>query len=142
MDIFVEPVRPKPDLVILGAGPVAEALRIFADRLDFRLQADAGADPGGERYMVVATQGKGDLDALKAALGGGARYVAFVGSGRKFATLAERLAATGVARTDLDAVSAPAGLNIHAITPEEIALSILAEITAIRRQRQRQAETG
>jgi xanthine dehydrogenase accessory factor len=80
--------------------------------------------------VVVATQGKGDEAALRAALATGADYIAFVGSRRKFASLAVRLQADGL---DPARVTAPAGLDIHAITPEEIALSILAQITAQRR---------
>jgi xanthine dehydrogenase accessory factor len=92
--------------------------------------------------VVVATQGKGDEAGLRAALASGAAYVAFVGSRRKFATLAARLAADGMGAEDLARVKAPAGLDIHAITPEEIALSILAEITALRRAGGREAVDG
>lgn len=146
MDIFVEPVLPQPRLTVLGAGPVALALADLAGRFDYHRTLAApgleGApeveavqdsyllDAGGSGFVVVATQGKGDEAALRAALGTGARYIAFVGSRRKFATLAARLAADGL---DAARVKAPAGLDIHAITPEEIALSILAEMTALRR---------
>ena len=70
---------------------------------------------------------------MRAALSSGADYIAFVGSRRKFATLAERLRASGMAEEEIARVKAPAGLDIKAITPEEIALSILAEITLARR---------
>lgn len=150
MDVFVEPVLPRPQLVVLGEGPVALALTDLADRFGFHrihaapgLTASAaeeardGFDPlppfGGQRFIVVATQGKGDEAGLRAALQTGADHVAFVGSRRKFATLSDKLKSAGIGDAALARVKAPAGLDIHAITPEEIALSILAEITILRR---------
>jgi xanthine dehydrogenase accessory factor len=117
---------------VLGEGPVAQALRALARGFDFRL-AEALPE-GGARFVVVATQGRGDARALAAALAAGADYVAFVGSRRKAAALRERLAGQGIDRAALDAVAAPAGLDIGAETPEEIALSILAQIVARRRK--------
>ena len=147
MDIFVEPVLPQPQLVILGAGPVALALADLAGRFDLHrtLAAPGVSDPlladtvqgtfdiAAATYVVVATQGRGDEAALRAALACGAAHVAFVGSRRKFATLSARLAEAGVDPVLLAAVAAPAGLDIHAITPEEIALSILAQVVGWRR---------
>ena len=89
------------------------------------------------RFIVVSTQGKGDEAALKATLGVEAEYRAFVGSRRKMASLREKLLSEGVEAAAIDSVKAPAGLDLGAITPEEIALSILAEITAERRRGQR-----
>lgn len=150
MDVFVEPVLPRPQLVILGEGPVALALATLAEPFGFhRIHAATGLttstaeetrdtlDPlqpfGGQRFIIVATQGKGDEAGLRAALQTGADHIAFVGSRRKFTSLAERLAASGTGEAALARVKAPAGLDIHAITPEEIALSILAEVTILRR---------
>lgn len=150
MDIFVEPSLPQPRLVVMGAGPVAMALSDLAARFDLhRTMAAPGLTQGpadhvqdgfaldagtmGKRFLVVATQGKADEAGLRAALSCDADYVAFVGSKRKFATLAERLLADGVPPEAIARVKAPAGLDLHAITPEEIALSILAEITLLRR---------
>ncbi|WP_333830180.1 XdhC family protein [Pararhodobacter sp.] len=153
MDIFVEPVLPLPRLVICGDGPVALALADLAGRFDFfRMLCAPGqmaaplpevealrdsfafdTAPGVQRFVVVATQGKGDAAALRAAIASGAEYIAFVGSRRKFAALAEKLRADGVEAEALARVQAPAGLHIHAITPDEIALSILAQIVAARR---------
>ena len=150
MDIFVEPVLPQPRLVIFGAGPVALALCDLAQRFDLHRTlaapglTEAAADAVQDgfaleaatvagRFIVIATQGKGDEAALRAAVAAGADYIAFVGSRRKFGTLSDRLIAAGLEPAALAAIKAPAGLDIHAITPEEIALSILAEITARRR---------
>jgi xanthine dehydrogenase accessory factor len=163
MDIFVEPVLPRPRLVVFGAGPVAMALADLAGRFDLhRVLAAPGLGPGmaegvadqvqdgfaleaggaGQRFVVVATQGRGDEAGLRAALASSAGYVAFVGSRRKFAALAARLQADGVDEAALARVKAPAGLDIHAITPEEIALSILAEITMRRRAGEREESDG
>lgn len=153
MDIFVEPILPQPRLVILGAGPVALALADLAGRFDLHrtlaapglapeaapaveaLQAGFDFDTSGlaEGFVVVATQGRGDEVALRAALASGAARIAFVGSRAKFAALSQRLQSDGIAPARLANVAAPAGLDIHAITPEEIALSILAQIVGWRR---------
>jgi xanthine dehydrogenase accessory factor len=89
------------------------------------------------RFVVVSTQGKGDEAALRAAVAIDAEYHAFVGSRRKMAVLRDKLAAAGVGTEVLDRVKAPAGLDLGAIMPEEIAMSILAEITIERRRGQR-----
>lgn len=158
MDVFVEPMLPKPNLVVLGASPVAQALAELGPRFGYRVtvaapaedqtlfpEADeriAGygipAESAAKRYLVVATQGRGDEAALEAALSAGADHVAFVGSRRKVAALRESLIADGVPAERFDRLKGPAGLDLGAITPEEIALSILAEILALRRKGQRE----
>jgi xanthine dehydrogenase accessory factor len=164
MDIFVEPMLPHPSLIILGASPVALSLASQARQLGYFVTlaspaSDLATEPDAHvivdgfgplhlndarRFVVVSTQGKGDERALKAAIGIEACYHAFVGSRRKMASLHEKLAADGVDAAALDRVKAPAGLDLGAITPEEIAMSILAEITIERRRGQRaiQAEPG
>ncbi len=140
MDVFVEPVLPRPELLVCGATPVAAALASLAPQFGFQVRS-AGPESGyrfddlppAERYIVVATQGSGDQAALGAALRAEARYVGFVGSRRKIAALRAALTGAGTDPARLDALHAPAGLPIDAVTPEEIALSILAEITAVRR---------
>jgi xanthine dehydrogenase accessory factor len=157
MDIFVEPVLPHPSLVILGGSPVALSLAAQARRLGYHVTVAApGADllesPDADlvidglvlgklnqakRFVVVSTQGKGDEAALRTAIDTPAAYRAFVGSRRKMAALRAKLIGEGFAAAALDAVKAPAGLDLGAITPEEIAMSILAEITVERRRGQR-----
>jgi xanthine dehydrogenase accessory factor len=157
MDIFVEPVLPHPSLVILGCSPVAMSLAEQARRLGFHVTLAAPAADRPEipdadllidgyqlgrlhqarRFVVVSTQGKGDEAALRAAISTDAAYHAFVGSRRKMAALREKLIAEGVDAGALDRIKAPAGLDLGAITPEEIAMSILAEITRERRRGQR-----
>lgn len=157
MDIFVEPVLPHPSLIILGASPVAMSLVAQARQLGYHVtlaapRADLVAIPDidtlvdgyalGElnqtrRFIVISTQGKGDEAALRAAVSIDAEYHAFVGSRRKMAALRDKLVGAGVAAEAIDRVKAPAGLDLGAITPEEIAMSILAEITVERRRGQR-----
>jgi xanthine dehydrogenase accessory factor len=159
MDIFIEPVLPRPCLVVLGSSPVALALVEQARPLGFHVTLAAPlaeieqvpevdslfdgleftAPACAQRSVVVSTQGKGDEAALRAALAIPATYRAFVGSRRKMAALREKLAANGGLAAALEAVKAPAGMDLGAITPEEIALSILAEITLHRRRDQRVA---
>src|SRR5215468_11174934 len=157
MDIFVEPVLPHPSLVILGASPVAMSLAKQARQLGYHVtlaapaadmvnapDADVAVDGfvlgelnQARRFVVVSTQGKGDEAALKSAIAIDAAYHAFVGSRRKMAALRARLIAEGVDAAAIDRIKAPAGLDLGAITPEEIAMSILAEITIERRRGQR-----
>lgn len=133
VDIFVEPCLPMPQLVILGASPVAQALTELAPNFHWATTSSLGQDATRQQVVVIATQGQGDLDALKDALSGSATQISFVGSSKKFAALGEKLEAAGIARAAIDQIKAPAGLDIGAVTPEEIALSILAELISVRR---------
>jgi xanthine dehydrogenase accessory factor len=153
MDIFVEPVLPRPQVVICGSSPVAVAIADLAGRSGFAVTVCAPAteqpafadadrriegfalpvDEAASRYVVVSTQGRGDEAALAAALAIEVDYVAFVGSRKKAEALKLALAKRGVAVERLAKLKAPAGLDLGAITPDEIAISILAEIVAVRR---------
>ncbi len=153
MDIFVEPVLPRPQIVVCGSSPVAVALAELGRRIGFAITACVPAaeqsafaqadrriegyalpvDAEGVRFVVVSTQGRGDEAALQAALSIDADYVAFVGSRKKADALRARLAERGIAPERLARLKAPAGLDLGAITPDEIAVSILAEIIAARR---------
>ena len=143
VDIFIEPCLPIPGLVVIGASPVAQALSDLAPQFHWAVstalpvepapQNDAGVPPH-LRFVVVATQGQGDLDALRSSLAIRPGYIAFVGSARKFAVLAEKLISTGTPAEDVAKVTSPAGLDLGAVTPEEIALSILAQIVQLRRK--------
>jgi xanthine dehydrogenase accessory factor len=160
MDVFVEPVLPRPEIVVCGSSPVAVAIADLGKRLGFATTACAPtAEQGafvdverriegyalpveheGHRYIVISTQSRGDEAALQAALAVDADYVAFVGSRRKVETLKAKLTERGVDPDRIAKLKAPAGLDLGAITPDEIALSILAEIVAVRRKAQRAAQ--
>jgi xanthine dehydrogenase accessory factor len=153
MDIFVEPVLPRPSVVICGSSPVAVAIADLAKRVGFAVTVCAPAaeqtafgdvdrriegyalpvEEAAARYVVVSTQGRGDEAALLAALAVEVAYVAFVGSRKKAEALKTALAKSGVEAERLARLKAPAGLDLGAITPDEIAISILAEIVAVRR---------
>jgi xanthine dehydrogenase accessory factor len=157
MDIFVEPVLPRPQVVICGSSPVAVAIADLARRSGFAVTVCAPApeqaafadadrriegfalpvDEAAARYVVVSTQGRGDEAALLAALAVEADYVAFVGSRKKAEALKAALTERGVTAERLSKLKAPAGLDLGAITPDEIAISILAEIVAVRRGKTR-----
>jgi xanthine dehydrogenase accessory factor len=157
MDVFVEPVLPSPRLLILGASPVAVALARLAPSMGFVVTVAAApeehqrfdisfsrlvgvsapAETGENAFVVVSTQGAGDRAALKSAAAMNARYCAFVGSRRKAETLRGELVKEGVPEEALAAIKAPAGLDISAISADEIALSILAEMVAVRRRPER-----
>jgi xanthine dehydrogenase accessory factor len=160
MDIFVEPILPRPQLYVCGASPIAVAIATIAQRMGFFVSVCTPAadhalfaetdrlvdgyeippDSGGGRYVIVSTQGRGDTAALRSALAAPSAYVAFVGSRKKAAVLKEELAAAGVPASQLETLRAPAGLDLGAITPDEIALSIVAEMVEVRRRGQRRTE--
>jgi|SRR5690242_19216514 len=153
MDVFVEPVLPRPQIVVCGSSPVAVAIADLGRRVGFAITVCVPAaeqaafaeadrriegfalpvDDEGPRFVVVSTQGRGDEAALQAALAIDAAYVAFVGSRKKAEALRAILAARGIAPERLARLKTPAGLDLGAITPDEIAISILAEIIAARR---------
>ena len=157
MDVFVEPVLPHPSLIILGGSPVALSLAVQARQLGYHVTvaapaADLPETPDADilidgfalgklnqakRFIVVSTQGKGDEAALRTAVSTEAAYHAFVGSRRKMTALRAKLIAEGIDAAIIDRIRVPAGLDLGAITPEEIAMSILAEITVERRRGQR-----
>lgn len=159
MDVFVEPVLPKPNLVILGASPVAVALGDIGRRMGFFVTvcapaSDHGQFAGADRlvdgfempvagsakpYLVIATQGRGDSAALSAVLGCApdAAYIGFVGSRKKFSSLKHDMLEGGHDVTSMEKMRSPAGLDLGAITPDEIAFSIIAELIEIRRRGQR-----
>ncbi|MGF0537728.1 XdhC family protein [Agrobacterium sp. ES01] len=157
MDVFVEPVLPRPHLTVLGASPVAAALADIAHRMGFFVTVCAPAsdhsafsvadrlvdgfeppkDGARHCFVVIATQGRGDGTALKAVLGMETRYTGFVGSRKKFAAMRRDLEAEGLDVRSMDGMRSPAGLDLGSITPDEIAFSIVAEMIEIRRRGQR-----
>ena len=122
---------------MIGDSPVAKALCSLGVQFQFAIRTidpDASLMPSPrQRYVVIATQGQGDMVALKAALSCDPSSISFVGSSRKFAALSQKLLDAGADPAAVRSVKAPAGLNINAVTPDEIALSILAELVKQRR---------
>jgi len=161
LDIFVEPILATPTLYLFGGGHVSLSVskvaalagfdivvcddrEAFANQERFPSAVATHAGPWEEifpqispndlSYFVIATRGhKGDLDCLRWVVSTQARYIGMVGSKRKLAEFFKLLASEGVAADRLEQVHSPVGLDIGALTPEEIAVSIVAEMIAVRR---------
>jgi len=155
MDVYIEPVLPQPELIIAGHGRIAETLSSLGRLMNFSVtvhdpQADRAAFPdvlriinqdfdveqitfGPNTYVVIATLHKNDHLWLQRALNGEAAYVALVASAHRSRLVLDYLLAEGVPAAKVDRVWAPAGLDLAAATPEEIALSIISQIVALRR---------
>ncbi len=155
VEIFIEAMLPRPQLVVFGASPVGVAVAEMGRRLGYSLVVVAPEDmqarfanadvrlteyaleelPRPEHsFIVVATQGRRDREALAVALRSSVTYVAFIGSRKKAEVLTTQLIDQGLEKSLTERLKAPAGLDIGAIGHEEIALSILAEITELRRR--------
>ena len=156
LELFVDPVLPRAQLVVIGASPVAHSLAQLAPRVGFHVtliahEADAAAWPDAQRviasdnpgsvvpqvapgaWVVVATQGRRDVQALRLALALQATQVSFVASARKARVLKDSLLASGSDAEGVASIVAPAGYPMAATTPEEIALSVLAAVVSHRR---------
>ena len=143
LEIYVEPSLPKPLLVLMGHGPVVETLATLGHAADYSVVAlpeDALATLRqlgltAQASVVVATHAESDEEALERVLATDAGYVSLVSSRRRAAVILERLKHRGVPPERLGLLKAPAGLDIGAVNPEEIAVSILAEVIQSRRTR-------
>lgn len=154
LDIYIEPVLPKPQLVIVGQSVVARTLARLGKVLDYQIavvapDADQAQYPdadtfqsqmdltplhlAGQTYVVVSTQGEGDEEALEEVVAYDLPYVAFVASSKKAEKVFEQLNERGISAERLQQIKVPAGLDIGARTPEEIAVSILAEVIQVMR---------
>jgi xanthine dehydrogenase accessory factor len=161
LDVFVEPVLPIPHAFIFGAGHISKSLskvatlagfatvvvdnrESFANRERF---PEAEAVHAGEyeevfpqlpinetSYVIIVTRGhRDDMRVLQLALSTPARYLAMIGSKRKVLNVIRELEKAGVDRAAFEKIHAPMGLDIGAISPEEIAISVTAEMIAVRR---------
>ncbi|HXB74390.1 MAG TPA: XdhC family protein [Candidatus Acidoferrales bacterium] len=155
MDIYIDPVLPKPELLIVGHGRIAETLAALARLVSFSVTVD---DPSADRnlfpdadrlltddldlsaapidsrtFVVIATQHKGDHIWLQKAIEAGAAYIALISSHHRASMVLDYVAANGVAPEKLTRVWAPAGLDLGAATPEEIALSVVSQMVAVLR---------
>ena len=138
LDIFIEPVVAKPHLLIFGRSPVAVSLAQLGKALSYRVSTEVSEETSKtttpQTAIIVATQGEDDEGALVQALSTNAPYIAFVASKKKWEAVSAFLREKGIAENRLKAVRVPAGLDIGAQTPEEIAVSILAETIQMRRK--------
>jgi len=161
LDIFVEPVIPQPSAFIFGAGHISKSLAKIAGMSGFRtiIADDREMFANRERfpeadevyaedyetlfpklevnetsYLVIVTRGhRDDMLVLEWAIGTRAKYIAMVGSKRKVISVVRELEKKGIPAAEFERIFAPMGLEIGAITPEEIAVSVVAEMIAVRR---------
>ncbi|MFT6897938.1 MAG: xanthine dehydrogenase accessory factor [Paraglaciecola sp.] len=152
LDIFIDPFIARPVLLLIGASPAAETLASLAQQVGFSVtvafpSADADMFPDADNiidgfdvsdvkpgFIIVSTQGKRDEQGLKAALGFSGIYTGFIASKTKADKLKNALKKTGCDAKRVDAIISPIGLEIDALTPQEIALSVLAALVKARRQ--------
>lgn len=156
MEVFIEPVLPRPELLIVGHGRIAETLSTLGHLVGFAITvndpaAEAPNFPqasklvtedfdltespiGRNTYVVIATQHKRDHLWLQKALEGNAAYVALVASRHRSKLVLDYVAAAGIPAGKISSVFAPAGMDLGAATPEEIALSIMSQIVVLRRR--------
>jgi xanthine dehydrogenase accessory factor len=139
LEIFLEPQLPAPRIAVLGSSPFAVAIEEVAAAAGFEVvrgaTEDVRAEPG-DAALVVASHGAGEEDAITAALTAGVPYVALVASRRRGEAVRSGLSVADELRAQLHT---PAGLDIGARTPKEVAVSILAELIAARRSAPPQA---
>ena len=166
LDIYIEPVLPTALLCIFGAGHVAASLyktandsgfdvivvddrETYANRERFPEARDVIAEDfdramarleiSESAYIVIVTRGhRDDMRVLRWAVGTKARYIGMIGSKRKTIAIFRELRSEGLAANLFERVHAPIGLDIGAVTPEEIAISITAELIAVRRKSERE----
>lgn len=155
MTVFIDPVLPAPTVWILGHGRIAESLCTQAKELGFRVAInDVLADrnqfpaadeliaddldysllqPAPQDFVVIATQHKGDHDSLAQVLRTSVQYIGLIASRKRAGLVLEHFQQQNLPNEQLARIRTPCGLNLGAKTPEEIAQSILAEITLVRR---------
>lgn len=160
VEVFVEPILPPPTIVVIGAGHVGKAVTHLAKWLGFQVavsddrpefcnketvpeadelyaglmeQLPATLKIGRQTYLILTTRGSSvDVAGLPALLDTPAAYIGVIGSKRRWATTVKELESRGISREKLGRVHSPMGLELQAETPEEIAVSIMAEILMIR----------
>jgi xanthine dehydrogenase accessory factor len=161
LDVFVEPVVPQPTAIIFGAGHISKSLakvaglagfrtvvvddrEMFASRERFPDADEVYADEyenvfpqlsvNEMSYLIIVTRGhRDDMRILRWAVGTTARYVSMIGSKRKVINVIRELEKEGLPSNAFERIFSPMGLDIGAVTPEEIAVSVVAEMIAVRR---------
>ena len=160
MSVYIEPIEPSPELYVVGAGHVGYQLAVMAQEVGFQVHVVDDREKFASRerfpnaaevvtediptwlertkipphaYVVIVTRGhNNDLDALRALASRELRYLGLIGSRAKVARISDQLLSEGMAPELLKQVHAPIGLDIGAVTPQEIAVSILAELIAVK----------
>jgi xanthine dehydrogenase accessory factor len=165
MKVFIDILQPKEEVLIFGAGHIASYVSKLAKTVGFKVTiiddrkefANQDRFPEADEiiaeeieealthlnitpsaYIIVLTRGHlKDEEVLTSVIRSGAAYIGMIGSRKKNATVFQRLTGKGISREELDKVHAPIGIDINAQTPEEIAVSIIAEIIQVRRKKEK-----
>ncbi len=137
LEVYIEPVLPVPQLIVIGRSPMAQTLAELARAMGWRASLFDGpdftsADAGERSLVVVATQGHNDEAVLERAIAARPAYLGLVGSAKRGAAVLGYLADRGVPAADLERVRVPAGLDLGSTTHPEIAVAILAELVQLR----------
>jgi xanthine dehydrogenase accessory factor len=136
IEVFLEPVLPQPRVLLVGHTPIAEAVARLAPELGLKLERVEGdrLEPRpGDLALVVAAHGRDELPTIRRGLEAELPYVGLVASPKRGNGLVEELRADGVPNELLDRIDFPAGVEIGAVTPAEIAVSLLARVVEVRR---------
>ena len=139
VEIYVEPVLPVSRLVLFGGTPAVEALARIGEAMGWRVERGAEAALRGA-HVLVATMGDEDLEILQKVLRDEPAYVGVIASRKRFEHVRETLIACGIPRAAVERIHAPAGLDIGAQKPEEIALSVMAQIVQQMRNKKIEVE--
>jgi xanthine dehydrogenase accessory factor len=145
IEVFLEPVLPAPRLLVAGDTPIASAVRELAPQLGFEVVAVADGSPepaAGDLGLLVATHGRDELHTLRRGLERDVPYVGLVASRKRAPGVIGELRGDGVSDQLLERIDVPAGIDIGAHTPAEVAVSILAKLIAVRRGRHAAAGAG
>ena len=138
IEVFLEPVLPAPKVLVVGDSPIAAALLSLAPGLGLDAIAVDGGSPepaAGDLAVIVASHGRDELHLLRRALDVEVPYVGLVASRKRGTGVLAQLRSDGVSDQQLELIEVPAGIDIGAQTPAEIALSIFASVIAVRRRR-------
>ena len=136
IEVFLEPVLPAPRVLVVGETPTAAAILLIGAQLglDTVSVTEDRLDPRpGDLALVVAAHGRDELHTLRRGLEAGLPYIGLVASPKRGTGVLAELRGDGVSESDIARIDVPAGIDIGARTPAEIALSILARIVAVRR---------
>lgn len=164
MKVFIDILQPKEEMLIFGAGHIAVCVSKLAKMVGFKVTiiddrkefANQERFPEADEiiaeeienalthikitpstYIIIVTRGHSkDREALNSIIRSGAAYIGMIGSREKNATVFQQLMKNGISQEEIDKVHAPIGIDINAQTPEEIAVSIMAEIIQVRRKKE------
>jgi xanthine dehydrogenase accessory factor len=137
IELFLEPVLPPPRVLVIGESPIVEALKDLGPRLGLGIVAGAGREAphpqAGDLALIVAAHGRDEIATLRAGLEADVPYIGLVASAKRGSAVLEELRESGIDESRAARIETPAGIAIGALTPPEVALSILVRVVEMRR---------